>query len=178
MDWMRHYPAGNAGEGIDGTDRSNVVQMVAPINSYPVTDAWVAANPKLVLFTDPGLRIRMSQLDQTGCVPAATIAALGGDPDNDVRNCGILNAASQYFNGGLVKMNQTGTFSYMCTRNHNFSNRDQKGIIYVAPLLPPWAIAIVVIGGVLFTIAAISAGMLLYAKSHPHSVFSTLFAKL
>jgi hypothetical protein len=171
-------PAGNAGEGTDQTDRSNAVQMQSPSNAYPITDAWAAANPKQVLFTDGGFRLRMSQLGQTGCVTAAAINAAGGNSEEDVRNCGKLNAASQYFNGGIVKMNQTGTFYYMSTRNHNFTNRDQKGIIYVTPLLPPWAMAIVIIGGVLFAVAAAVAGMMFYAKSHPHSTVSTVFSRM
>ena len=42
-----------------------------------------------------------------------------------------LNAASQYFDGGLVQMNTVGDFYYMSTRNNNFSNRLQKAEIYV-----------------------------------------------
>jgi len=171
-------PAGNAGEGVDGSDRSNMVQMISLTNAYPVTDAWVAANPKLVLFTDEGFRLRMSQLGQTNCLSSAAITAAGGNPETDVRNCGVLNGAPQYFNGGIVKMNQTGSFYYMCTRNHNFTNRDQKGTIYVTPLLPVWTLILVVVGAVLFALAAISAGLLIYAKSHPHSKFTTMFAKL
>jgi len=171
-------PAGNAGEGVDGSDRSNMVQMISLTNAYPVTDAWVAANPKLVLFTDEGFRLRMSQLGQTNCLSSAAITAAGGNPETDVRNCGVLNGAPQYFNGGIVKMNQTGSFYYMCTRNHNFTNRDQKGTIYVTPLLPVWTLILVVVGAVLFALAAVSAGLLIYAKSHPHSKFTTMFAKL
>jgi len=89
-----------------------------------------------------------------------------------------LNAASQYFNGGAMKMNKTGTFYYMNTRNHNFTNRDQKGIIYVVPLLPNWAIGVVVTGAVLFVAAAVVAGMMFYAKSHPHSGVANFFSKM
>jgi len=171
-------PAGNAGEGTDQTDRSNAVQMISANNAYPVTDAWVASNPKQVLFTDGGFRLLMSQLGQTGCVTSAQITATGGNAETDVRNCGKLNAASEYFNGGVVKMNQTGTFYYMSTRNHNFTNRDQKGTIYVTPLLPPWAMAVVIVGGVLFAVAAAVAGLMFYAKSHPHSTVSTVFSRM
>jgi len=171
-------PAGNAGEGTDQTDRANAVQMQSPSNAYPITDAWATSNPSQVLFQDWGFRLRMSQLDQTGCLTAAQITAAGGNAAQDVRNCGKLNAASEYFNGGIVKLNQTGTFYYMSTRNHNFTNRDQKGIIYVTPLLPPWAMAVVIIGGVLFAVAAAVAGLMFYAKSHPHSSVSTLFSRM
>ena len=44
-----------------------------------------------------------------------------------------LNAASQYFDGGVFKMNKTNVYYYMSTRNNNFSNREQKGTIVVHP---------------------------------------------
>jgi len=88
-----------------------------------------------------------------------------------------LNAASPYFDGGAVKMNKTGTFYYMNTRNHNFTNRDQKGILYVVPLLPTWAIALLVIGGVVFVGAFVVAGLMFYSKSHPHSQVANMFSK-
>lgn len=54
--------------------------------------------------------------------------------ERDPRNCGKLNAAADakgirtpYFDGGLVKMNKAGKWSYMSTRNNNFSNRNQIG---------------------------------------------------
>jgi len=46
--------------------------------------------------------------------------------EEDVQNCMKLNAASKYFDGGLVQMEKTGTFHYMSSRNNNFSNRSQK----------------------------------------------------
>jgi len=66
----------------------------------------------------------------------------------------------------------------MNTRNHDFSNRDQKGIIYVVPLLPSWAVGVVVTGAVLFAIASVCAGLMFYAKSHPHSGVANLFSKI
>jgi hypothetical protein len=60
--------------------------------------------------------------------------------ERDPRNCGKLNGATSalggtqtpYFDGGLVKMNKAGKFSYMSTRNNNFSNRNQVGFMCVA----------------------------------------------
>jgi len=50
----------------------------------------------------------------------------------DNQNCMMLNAApTPYFDGGLIKMIASGRFSYMCTRNNNFSNRSQKGLLIV-----------------------------------------------
>jgi len=156
--------------------------MISLSNSKPATDAWYSANPKKVLFEDPATRLRFANLDQTGCVlRSALLAANGnneGNAEEDVRNCGKLNAASQYFDGGVLRMNKTGTFYYMNTRNHNFSNRDQKGTIYVVPLLPNWAVGVVIAGGILSAGAAGVAGLMFYAKSHPHSGVANLFSKI
>jgi hypothetical protein len=173
-------PAGNAGEGLDGTDRSNWVQVTHASSSTPATDAWYAANPGKTFLTDPNLRFRFAWIDQVNCLPYAQV--LQNDPnnvDNDLQNCAKLNApGANYFNGGLHKMNKTGTFYYMSTRAHEFTNRDQKGIIYVVPLLPGWAVGIVVTGSVLFAGAAVMAGLMFYAKSHPHSGVANLFSKV
>jgi hypothetical protein len=175
-------PAGNAGEGTDQTDRSNMVQILNAWSSKPVTDAWCSSHKSSTLFTDPALRFLMAELNQVNCSTQAEIEARnGGNNGNaqaDVTNCGKLNAASPYFNAGLVKLNQTGTFHYMNTRNHNFSNRDQKGILYVVPLLPNWALGIVIAGSILFVGAAVVAGMMFYAKSHPHSSIANIFSKM
>jgi hypothetical protein len=168
-------PAGNAGEGQDGTDRSNLVQIINAASSMPATDKWLKANPKKALFKDPALRLRFATLDQTGC---QTRSQIGNNADNDDTFCAKLNAASPYFNGGLIKMNQTGTFHYMNTRNHNFSNRDQKGILYVVPLLPAWAVGVVVTGAVLTFLSIGVAGAMFYAKQNPHSAVANLFSKM
>jgi hypothetical protein len=172
-------PAGNAGEGTAQTDRSNIVQIPSANQAYPITDAWIASNHKSLLFEDASTRIRFATLDQTNCQTRAQLQAAGvANVEGDVQNCGKLNAASPYFDGGVIKMNKTGTFNYMNTRNHNFTNRDQKGIIYVVPLLPSWAVGVVVTGSVLFVGAAAVSGMMFYAKSHPHSSIANLFSKL
>eukprot|EP00051_Salpingoeca_urceolata_P010126 m.123467 g.123467 ORF g.123467 m.123467 type:complete len:798 (-) comp16588_c0_seq2:470-2863(-) len=43
----------------------------------------------------------------------------------------LLNNANPSFKGGLFRFKR-GEYNYMCTRNHNFSNRDQKGTLIVA----------------------------------------------
>jgi len=50
----------------------------------------------------------------------------------DNQNCMKLGCAkTPYFDAGLVKMHVTGRFAYMSSRNNNFSNRSQKGLIIV-----------------------------------------------
>merc|ERR1711907_292833 len=43
-----------------------------------------------------------------------------------------LDDAGTYFDMPPVKARGVGTYSYLCTRNNNFSNRSQKGRIIVA----------------------------------------------
>lgn len=45
-----------------------------------------------------------------------------------------LDEASPYFDLGPRKVTQLGTYHYVCTRNNNFSNRDQKGRIMVSSM--------------------------------------------
>jgi len=174
-------PAGNAGEGTDQTDRSNLVQIAGPSSAYPVTSSWISSNPSKVLFPNTQMRVRFAMLDQINCLNKTQLLAKNGGNVNgqqtDIQNCMKLNAASPYFDGGAVKMNMTGTFYYMNTRNHNFTNRDQKGILYVVPLLPTWAIVLLVIGGVIFIAAFVVAGLMFYSKSHPHSQVANIFSK-
>jgi hypothetical protein len=174
-------PAGNAGEGTDQTDRSNCVQIETKGASKPASDEWIeTVGP--ALFEDRRLRLRMAMLDQTDCLTYEELLTKnGGNAGNaeaDVQNCMKLNAAPQYFDGGLVRMNLTGEFYYMSSRNNNFSNRGQKGAIHIVPLLPVWAIVLVAVGGALFLLSAVVAVGMLYAKSHPHSGVAAMFSKI
>jgi len=52
--------------------------------------------------------------------------------ENHPLNCAKLNAKPYpYFDGGLMKMTQAGKYAYFSSRNNNFSNRDQTGIMCV-----------------------------------------------
>jgi hypothetical protein len=174
-------PAGNAGEGTQQTDRSNMVQIQNQGDSLPATDAWLKNHKKL--FESKELRVWMAFLGQTDCLTYEQLKQIHGennenDIETDVKNCMKLNAASQYFDGGLIKLNNTGNFYYMSARNNNFSNRGQKGQLTISPLLPTWAIVLVCIGAVFFLVSGVVAGMMLYAKSHPHSGVATAFSKI
>jgi len=175
-------PAGNAGEGKAGTDRSNIVQIADIGKSYPASEDWLKSNTKL--FDNLELRQRMAYLDQTPekCDSLDTLKARNNNDNNDVeqdpRNCFKLNAASRYFNGGLIQMNNTGEFYYMSSRNNNFSNRGQKGNINVNNVLPNWAIAITVIGGTAFLASGAVGGLMLYARAHPESAINSYLTRI
>jgi len=173
-------PQGNAGEGTDQTDRNNIVQIENIGANKPATDDWFDAG-NTPLFDTPELRYYMASLGQTNCLTYEELKAKHPNNNNaqetDVQNCMKLNSASQYFDGGLIKMNVTGTFYYMSSRNNNFTNRGQKGAILVEELLPVWAIVIVVFGAFVFVVSAGIGAAMLYAKSHPHSSVATLVSR-
>lgn len=51
---------------------------------------------------------------------------------NHPLNCAKLNAKPYpYFDGGIMFMRRSGWFPYYCSRNNNFSNRQQIGVICV-----------------------------------------------
>jgi hypothetical protein len=174
-------PAGNAGEGTAQTDRSNMVQISDLGQSTPASDDWIKKHK--ALFESKSLRVWMAFLGQTDCLTYDELKAKDNNNENtieqDKQNCMKLNSIdTPYFDGGLIKLNQTGTFYYMSTRNNNFSNRGQKGQLTISPLLPVWAIALVSIGAAFFVVSGVVAGMMLYAKSHPHSGIATAFSKI
>jgi len=170
-------PQGNAGEGTDQTDRNSVCQIENMGANKPATDEWISKNTPL--FEDAELRYYMASLGQTNCLTYDELKAKHPNDNNaqetDTQNCMKLNSASTgYFDGGLIRMNKTGTFYYMSSRNNNFTNRGQKGSIMVEELLPVWAIVIVVFGAFVFTVSCGLGAAMLYARSHPHSSVATL----
>ena len=44
----------------------------------------------------------------------------------------VLNRAGGWFDAGLVLLKHPGIMHYMSTRNNNFSNRSQKGLLMVS----------------------------------------------
>jgi hypothetical protein len=170
-------PAGNAGEGRTSTDRSNIVQIADMSKNYPIPDEQ--AN----LFKDPATRALMANIGQTNCLNYTALLAKNnnnqGQVEQDLQNCMKLNAKPNgYFNGGLVKMTDTGSYYYMSTRNNNFSNRSQKASITVRSKWPAWKTAVIVVGGVVAVAAGAAAGTIFYAKRNPHSRVAEVVRKV
>jgi len=180
-------PEGNAGEGTDQTDRSNIVQLESISYDIPASDEWLSSHVQL--FEDPTIRTNMAFINQdaSSCESQAELLANNNgnaeSAEADVHNCMKLNAApTPYFDGGVIQMNKyTGEstpIAYMSSRNNNFTNRSQKAVIYVLNFLPTWAIVITVLGGVLFLGAGGVGAATIYAKSHPGSRVAQIFAKM
>lgn len=158
-------PGNNAGEGKVKTDRSNIVQIKDLDSNIPLVN--VNSTIENHLFESAVLRNRMALIGQDPTKCKIT------NNDQDDANCAKLNAApTPYFDGGLVKMNSTGTFAYMSTRNNNFSNRTQKGQLTVTKKKKITSSAGVVAGLIIgaVALAALSiGGLVFYGKKNPHS---------
>jgi len=100
----------NTGEGVARSDRSNFMQMLNHSSNYP-------ANLTHITFIKHGIRGQ-------SLLETLRYYALANQPNNQAQ----LNDASPYFDGGLLRFSR-GTYFYMSTRNNNFSNRSQKGLI-------------------------------------------------
>lgn len=100
----------NTGQGVARSDRSNFMQMLNHSSNYP-------ANLSSITYLKKGLHGK-SLLD------TLRYYAVANQPNNQAE----LNDASPYFDGGLLRFSR-GTYFYLSTRNNNFSNRSQKGVI-------------------------------------------------
>jgi len=135
-----YNPLNNDGEGRAGTDRSNIVDITdyfgfrnSQNNTFIPSDLIDAF---VFLFQDNSTCYNITDLIQNNKIKNT----------QDIRNCALLNNASVYFNVRLFKIsagngssgsngsnvsNGRRTYLYMSTRNNNFSNRNQKGVITV-----------------------------------------------
>ncbi|KAL5014548.1 hypothetical protein ScPMuIL_008818 [Solemya velum] len=120
------------GNGKAQTDRSNVVQLTSQV--YPEGDSKTYAPGLVYGHYGNNYPIFLNQSQFLG-LPSSdlkNLAYLGTMNKND-QSGGQLDDADPYFDLGLRNVTNTGTFHYMCTRNNDFSNRDQKGRIIVYP---------------------------------------------
>lgn len=158
---------GNSGNGRQGTDRSNLVQIPDSMENVPIAaSAQTLFDPKTADVTS--LIKKLAFLDQRSnvqCDVASTSA-------NAATNCKLLNGASAYFDAGLVQMTNVGSFHVASTRNNFFSHRQQKAMITVTPYLQPWwVILLAVLGGLLLSSLLCYSGLALYACRNPESKF-------
>jgi len=172
-----------AGEGTQGTDRSNIVQLEDRRKNYPVSF------DSQTMFKTPGKAWEMALLnqyggkvcttvDEQGCCKTKTMLDNDGNRDQNPQNCAKLNGPVAFFDGGVQRMSSAGTYYYMSTRNNNFSNRSQKGTLEVTSIISKWGVAVVSVGGASFVGASALAGVGYYASTHPQSALANVFAGL
>lgn len=137
--------AGDDGEGTGGTDRNNIALTLNEGDNYPMAIDKDIGRPILWHYTtcrDLDGNIINNNInnnhDNTTCplILATsgyyrTIAEAQANPSSFNPQ---LNNAPASLIGGVVLQFKTGTkgrFTYICTRNNNFSNRSQKGVIII-----------------------------------------------
>jgi len=132
--------AGDAGEGTGGTDRHNFVEMKHGAKemgeSFPATWEENTIFKNALSFWDPNpeTRTTTAAADAAGnkaknwALRMATVGMYPEDTDTELNN--LLNNAKASYMGGVFRFKK-GTYNAMCTRNHNFSNRDQRAFIKV-----------------------------------------------
>jgi hypothetical protein len=150
--------AGDAGEGTGGTDRHNWVQLESAnfASSFPLP--W--ENNTLFTFLKDAYSPLASQNSPSQERAISRDIRCGGGWNTAKLNWALRMASAGYYNsfecpndhlsvtarpvqlnnllnnafpsyeGGIFQF-RYGTYSYMCTRNHNFTNRDQKGVLRV-----------------------------------------------
>jgi len=132
---------GDDGQGTDGTDRHNFVQILTAQDNYPMPLDVLAMNASsLWPLLDCYSPVDGSYIPTLDC---QVLLTTGGhfQSANDARNTyqsnpfqPTMSSAPGFFRGVLARFKaaaQGRTFHYMCSRNNNFSNRSQKGVLIV-----------------------------------------------
>jgi len=127
---------GAAGQGEAGTDRHNLVPIDDLGQSYPVEDLtmWSDAEVKWIFHgnTDisaEDLAVTMASSGFYHCRSGCDFAVDNAAETLETK----LQNASPSFAGVLLRFANVGEHNYMCSRNHQFTNRDQKGKLRVVP---------------------------------------------
>ena len=114
-----------------GTDRSNIVQTKHPSVNYPLTSEEAST-----LFSKAKIIWSSSEETKTNDDLAISMASAGYyesvsslSKKSTALDTELNNAPASY--RGMLLSFQPGSYYYMCSRNNNFSNRNQKGRITV-----------------------------------------------
>lgn len=147
-------PRNNDGQGLAGTDRSNMVMQADRAyqedsgqywqgtdkyghwgRSYP---AQLSAATMLGLGEGDREKLAVLSPGNRVCWPVVLLSSVRHVRYNNSPFIGQfrgelseLDDAGTYFDLGPRNITRSGTVHYMCTRNNNFSNRSQKGRIVV-----------------------------------------------
>ncbi|XP_065177864.1 protein DD3-3-like isoform X1 [Sycon ciliatum] len=122
-------PRNNDGQGEPGTDRHNVMLLQPAMYSEGASNrsgnvrGHFGANHPSKLSSDTILGFSRDVAEDLALLRSSGNPR--GSTDSELDDMGV------YFDLGLKEITQLGTYHYMCTRNNNFSNRNQKGQIIV-----------------------------------------------
>lgn len=129
---------GDAGDGTGGTDRHNFLQMSSSEMNFPVpfeqSTFWdMVQSVNYPKATSKDLAIEHATSGYYCGYSSYGKCSKGchvDDSTKDDMNQQLNNAPASYF-GHVLKFKKTGTCVYMCSRNNNFTNRSQKGVLWV-----------------------------------------------
>ena len=156
----------NNAEGWQYSDRTNLVQMQDSNYQFPMD--WDTGSNKF--FKSEAQAVAFALLDSKENLNARNrdcedFEAGDDNENNDPQNCGKLNYASALWqpgSNGLFTINhERQKFSFVSTRNNNFSNRSQKFMVRVTGL-QEWEVAVISISVVMAVLAPIG-GFLFWA---------------
>jgi hypothetical protein len=127
-------PNNNAGNGQAGTDRSNVVVLSKGVYNKEGETATTPQTFGAFGRSYPGRIDTNSFLGFSQTLQGKlALQTYGGSNDGTYSGeLKQLDGAGPYFDLGPQAVTMNGVFHYMGTRNHDFSNRDQKGTIVVS----------------------------------------------
>ncbi|KAL4227007.1 hypothetical protein ACF0H5_014983 [Mactra antiquata] len=119
----------NDGQGKKGSDRNNV--LLLKDKNYPEGTGVQYGPPPTLGHYGNNYPVHLNASGFLGLKKNDLLKLAFLDPGN----VGVdLDEASPHFDLGPRQVSQLGTYHYVCTRNNNFSNRDQKGRILVSDL--------------------------------------------
>lgn len=111
-----------------------MVEVLDPIDNYPVPfeNSTMFTGAKLRWSSSPQTKTLNDvavSLASAGYYSCLTECNLSPKRKNPTLNNLLNNAAASY--RGMVLQLAKGKYHYICSRNNNFSNRSQKGMITV-----------------------------------------------
>lgn len=122
-----------------GTDRNNIVEVLDPVDNYPVPfeNSTMFSGAKLIWSSSRETKTLQDvavSLASVGYYTCLTGCRSSPKAKKTTLNNLLNNADASY--RGLVLQLSRGEYHYICSRNNNFSNRSQKGMITV--MKKPW----------------------------------------
>jgi hypothetical protein len=144
----KHTPKDYLGYELDADltlEEKIALEKMAVLLNAPCYDPATDSANQDVKDTCYELMVRLSYLNQQKdlgalvmrqgmeCLTEAELDELPLETaQNHPRNCAKINSKPwPYFDAGLMMLRNSGFFSFFSSRNNNFSNRDQKGVICI-----------------------------------------------
>jgi hypothetical protein len=122
-----------------GTDRNNIVEVLDPIDNYPVPfeNSTMFSGAKLVWHSSKNTKtlndvaVSLASAGYYSCLTGCNDSPKKKNPTLN----NLLNNAPASYPGAVLQFAK-GEYHFICSRNNNFSNRSQKGMITVVKKKP------------------------------------------